>query len=268
MQSDALNFRQPGHERQMVMTVAAIPDQTGKGTEPATQERLVGTYGEVRTTLAFEVSSEALQHSLPAGWMLSRFDLGPSKGANLVVSLVEQVVVQDAEGKPQDNCLIATLSCSARRTVTDAVVTMVLAGLASSGRHVPGVYRNFVLADTIVERAIRIDSSRLSGVRESWEFRGNNADGLVLELAYARGQPVRSLRSAIIHSATLPEIRRIYRIDQAVDTVYSAALRTNRLQNYAFRTLGDRFARLFDGTERLISVAASPCYSRRVFVPC
>jgi hypothetical protein len=252
----------------MMMAVAALPDRAGGVTEPAAQERLVGTYGEVRTTLAFEVSSEALQRALPAGWMLAGFEYGASKGANLVVSLVEQVVVQNAEGEPEDNILIASLSCPARRTITDAAVTMVLGGLASGERYVPGAYRNFVLADTIIERGVRIDSSKLPGVRESWEFRGHNTDGLVLELAYARGQPIRSLRSAVIHSAKLPEIRRIYKIDQAVDTVYSAAQRTNRLQNYTFRASGDRFARLFDGTERLMSVASSPCYTRRVFVPC
>jgi hypothetical protein len=40
-------------------------------------EKLVGTYGEVRTILAFKVSDAELQKMLPDGWQVSPMNAGP-----------------------------------------------------------------------------------------------------------------------------------------------------------------------------------------------
>lgn len=50
---------------------------------------LVGTYGEVRTVLSFKVADTALQKFVPPGWQLSPPIAGPSKGANLVLVLID-----------------------------------------------------------------------------------------------------------------------------------------------------------------------------------
>jgi hypothetical protein len=237
------------------------------GVEPTPQERLIGTYWEARTIISFEVSPVALQEWLPDGWGVGSLDTDSSRGANLVVNLVEQVMVQNASDESQANCLIATFSSPAKPAGTAPAATMVLTGFASSGQYVPGVYGNFVLATASIERTARFASPGISSVRESWEFRGETGDRLTLEIAYIRGQPIRSVRSATIRSAKLSAVHRIYRIDQAVDTLYSAAQGTNLLQTYAFQASGERLARLFDGTERLASIASSACFRRQVFVP-
>ena len=52
-------------------------------------EKLVGTYGEQRTVLAFKVPDTAAQTLLPEGWKVSPPSTGPSKDANLNVVFVD-----------------------------------------------------------------------------------------------------------------------------------------------------------------------------------
>lgn len=64
------------------------------------QEKLVGTYGEARTALTFNLPDANVQKILPQGWLASPFSAGPSKGANLAVTFMDWLVVQDPDGKP------------------------------------------------------------------------------------------------------------------------------------------------------------------------
>jgi hypothetical protein len=58
------------------------------------QEKLVGTYGEDRTSLAFHTPDATAQNILPQGWLPSPFSAGAAKGANLVVTFMDWLVVQ------------------------------------------------------------------------------------------------------------------------------------------------------------------------------
>jgi hypothetical protein len=64
------------------------------------QEKLVGTYGEARTSLAFKIADATAQSILPRGWLTSPFSAGPSKGANLVVTFMDWLVALDPDGRP------------------------------------------------------------------------------------------------------------------------------------------------------------------------
>src|SRR5437899_11468763 len=76
------------------------------------QEKLVGTYGETRTSLAFKVPDATLQKLLPEGWLASPFSAGPAKDANLTVTFIDWLVVQDPEVKPANTYRNVTLSVS------------------------------------------------------------------------------------------------------------------------------------------------------------
>ena len=63
-------------------------------------EKYTGSNVDVRTILSFNASDAVVQKMLPEGWEVNSPAAGPSKGANLGLSLIDQVTVQDAEGKP------------------------------------------------------------------------------------------------------------------------------------------------------------------------
>jgi hypothetical protein len=64
------------------------------------QEKLVGTNMDVRTILNFKVSDAAVQKLLPPGWEANPATSGPSAGANVRVTFVDQMAAHDAAGKP------------------------------------------------------------------------------------------------------------------------------------------------------------------------
>ena len=225
----------------------------------AAEEKLVGTYGEVRTVLAFKASPTAVQNLLPEGWEPAPIAAGPSKDANLNVVFIDWITVTNPDGKPGNTARIAAIAAPARKKGTQEAVPMVVAGLAS-GSYAPGAYGTFAPAKVTVDRHERTDASGTSTAEEAWEFIGDGGDKIQLQLRYTRGVAERSKIEAKPHSPVKPEFYRIYRIEQAADVVRSAATGTDRTQKYSFKAIGGKLAQVLDGSEQLISVTSLPWY--------
>jgi hypothetical protein len=136
------------------------------------QEKLVGTYGEARTALAFNIPAATVQKILPQGWLASPFSAGPAKGANLVVTFMDWLVAQDPDGKPTNTYSHVGLTVPAKQNGTDATVAMVVAGLSAPPGYAPGPYGNFGAAKSIIARTLRVDDDGVSRAEESWQFEG------------------------------------------------------------------------------------------------
>jgi hypothetical protein len=250
-----------------VIGVAALSFIAMASCPASAQEKLVGTYGEVRTVLAYKVSDAALQKFIPAGWQSNPLSSGPSAGANMIVTLVDQLSVQDPDGKPQDNLQIAALVLPAKKTGTDATVSMVFGGFASHSSYVPGAYGNFELAKATVERKRRAEPGGKSSTEESWDFKADNGSSISIQLQYAPAPAARTKAEARVYSAKMSDFYRIYRIEQALDVVRSSATGTDRVQKIAVKVTGSNLDQLLDGTEKLVSITSIPWYTRQVFLP-
>jgi hypothetical protein len=237
------------------------------GNAASAAEKLVGTYGEQRTVLAFKVPDTAVQKLLPEGWQVSPPGTGPSKDANLNVVFVDMLTVQNPDGTPGETCRIVALMVPAKKKGTDAVVPMVVGGFASTPSYVPGAYGNEDLASATIDRHAHTDPSGKTNVEESWEFKGSGGDAIGLQLQYDRGVAARSKAEVMPHSGVKPDFYRIYRIEQAADVVRSTATGTDRVQKYAFKATGAKLSPLFNGSEQLISITSLPFYARQVFLP-
>jgi hypothetical protein len=231
------------------------------------QEKLVGTYGEARTTLAFNIPDATVQKILPRGWLASPFSAGPVKGVNLVVTFMDWLVAQDPDGKPTNTYSHVGLTIPAKQSGTEATVSMVVAGLSAPPGYAPGPYGNVGAANSIMARTLRIDDDGVSRAEESWQFEGESGDSIQLQLQFVRGTAARSKLEAKVHSAMKPEFYRIYRIEQAVDVVRSAGSGTDRVQKYLFKASGPRLSPLFNGAEQLISITSFPWFARQAFLP-
>src|SRR5215469_1110662 len=200
------------------------------GNAASAAEKLVGTYGEQRTVLAFRLPDTAAQKLLPEGWQSSPPSTGTSKDANLNVVFVDVLTVQNPDGAPGETFRVAALMVPAKKKGTDAVVPMVVGGFASTPSYVPGAYGNEDLASATIDRHAHTDPSGRTNVQESWEFKGNGRDAIELQLQYDRGVATRSKAEVMPHSGVKPDFYRIYRIEQAVDVVGSTATSTDRVQ--------------------------------------
>jgi hypothetical protein len=235
--------------------------------DASAQEKIVGTYGEARTSLAFSIPNAVVQKILPPGWLPSPFSAGPSKGANLVVTFMDWLTVQDPDGKPAKTYRSVGLAVPAKQNGTETTVSMVVGGLSSPPGYAPGPYGNFVAAKSAITRTLRTDDHDVSSAEEVWQFEGESGDSVQLQLQFVRGIAVRSKLEAKVHSATKADFYRIYRIEQAVDVVRSATGGTDRVQKYCFKASGPLLSSLFNGSEQLVSITSAPWFSRQAFVP-
>ncbi len=233
----------------------------------AAEEKLVATYGEERTVLAFKLPDATARKLLPAGWEVAPVPAGPSKDANLLVNFIDWLTVQNPDGKPGETGRIMAMAVPARKNGTEASVPMVVAGLVSSPSFAPGPYGTFAPAKVTVDRHIHTDAAGASIGEEAWEFKGDKGESIELQLKYARGVAVRSKTEAKVHSALKPDFYRIYRIEFAADVVKSAATGVDHTQSFAFKASGGQLSQLFDGSEKLVSVTSLPWYSRQVTLP-
>src|SRR5262249_26041894 len=107
--------------------VASLVAMTLSGSAAA-EETLVGTYGEVRTVLAFKASPAAGQKLLPEGWEPRPIATGPSQGANLNVVFVDWITVTNRDGKPGETARIAAIVAPARKRGTQEAARWSLVG--------------------------------------------------------------------------------------------------------------------------------------------
>jgi len=255
------------HTARKITAATALLVVMAAGNAASAAEKLVGTYGEQRTVLAFKVPETAAQKLLPEGWQASPPSTGPSKDANLNVVFVDVLTVQNPDGTPGETFRVVALVVPAKKKGTDAVVPMVVGGFASTPSYVPGAYGNEDLASATIDRHAHTDPTGKTNVEESWEFKGNGGDSIQLQLQYDRGVAARSKVETMPHSGVKPDFYRIYRIEQAADVVRSTATSTDRAQKYAFKATGAKLSPLFNGSEQLVSITSLPFYTRQVSLP-
>ena len=201
---------------------------------------------------------------LPEGWEVNSPAAGPSKGANLGLSLIDQVTVQDAEGKPATTFRGAVFTIPAKKKGTDTAGTMVFTGLMSPGG-APGAYGVYVPAKAKVEREVETEADGKSTAEEKWEFKADDGSSIEVKIEYERGPALRSKVEAKVFSAAKPEFYRIYRSEQSTEVVRSPA--ADRVQKVLFKASGPTLWPLFDGSEQLIGVTSDPWYTRQTFLP-
>jgi hypothetical protein len=230
------------------------------------QEKLYGSNVDSRIGMAFKVSDAALRKLVPEGWEIVPTAAGPSQGANLNVTLVNQEVGFDPEGKPVAPYRGVAMSVPMKRKGSDAVVSMIVAGLFTPNG-APGAYGLFLPARVTIDRKLRTDLDGKSTAEESWELRADGGHSLEIHVQYAPGVGTRGKVEARIHSAAKPDFFRIYRFEQTSDLVRSVPTGVDRVSRVSFKATGDKLGTLFDGSQQLISVTAIPWYSRQVYLP-
>lgn len=236
----------------------------------ASAETLVGSNLDSRVVVALRAPRQsAVQSWLPAPWTVEPIPSGPSATANVLVLFVERILSQDPEGKtnPDANTRGVAVGVPARNPETGESALFVIRILAGTPGGVPGPYKNSVLATVNRQQAARSDGpDRIVG-EEAWTARDGEGKTIELSFQYERGTPARMKTEANVRSASDPSIHRIYRVDQGVDVVRSGPAGIEHVRNLQFRVAVPSLTSVLDGSERVVSVAILPWYSRQIFLP-
>ena len=192
--------------------------------------------------------SAAVQKMLPEGWEVNSPAAGATKGFNLGITLIDQVVQQDSDGKSVNTYQGAALTVPVKKKGTDISGTMVIGGLMTPP-NVPGAYGVFLPAKSMIERKQRTADGKTT-VDETWQLTGEAGNAIEVELQYQRGTPARGKVEAKVFSGAKPDFYRIYRVSKV-----------------SLKATGAKIAPLFDGSQQLIAVTSVPWYARQVSLP-
>jgi hypothetical protein len=224
-----------------------------------------------RTYLYFQVPEATVRRVLPDGWQAAPPQTGPTQGANLVVILLDQLMAQDAQGRPAGggrNQGVA-LFVPARNVASGAAGLMVFGGFSAKPEGSPGAYGVYARADIRMDRTIHVGPGDAYRGEERWTVagEGEGGDRLEVRLRYTAATPTRATAEARAHSARNPDYYRIYRVEQGNDFVRSGPAGVNRAEEFSFAASGPQLGALFDGSEQLVAILSVPSYARRVFLP-
>src|SRR3979409_611420 len=192
-------------------------------TTPAlADEKLSAVDLSVRTAMTFKVNEGVLQKLLPTGFEMNSPAAGPGKGANLAITLIDYLMVQDPEGKPLPPRSTVAMNIPSKKTATGEAVGMVIGGfILEAGA--PGPYFNFGAAKISVNRQSHTVDGK-SIIDETWDKKTKQGNALEVVLQFERGVPARGKVETKILSAAKPEFYRIYKFEQAADVIRSASM--------------------------------------------
>jgi hypothetical protein len=246
--------------RKMLVTLLLLT-----ATSALAEEKLSAVDLSVRTAMTFKVNDAALQKLLPAGFAMNPPAAGPTKGANLAITLIDYLMVQDPEGKPLPPRTTVAINIPSKKTATGEAVGLVIGGfILEAGA--PGAYFNFGASKINVNRQSHTVEGK-SIIDETWDIKGNDGNALEVVAQFERGALTRAKAEAKIHSGAKPEFYRIYKFEQAADVARSTATGVDRVTKFSIKATGPRFAPVFNGSEQLVSITSVPSYSRSIFVP-
>lgn len=226
---------------------------------------------ETRFQLDVQVPDSAIKAYLPAGWTLNVATQGAAKDANLRVVFIDRLTIHAPDGKPVGNSgtnrlvyLVAPVKDAA-----GATAQLVIGGITEDAGDAPGPFGVYLSAKIHTMR--RSTSSDTGPILDSqdWLFTAASGELLELHVKYERGVAARRDPSDTkFYSAKNPSFYQISRQEQILDVLRNATTNPpDRVKEFSFKAAGGTFAKLFDGTEKLLSWDNFVWVSRSVILP-
>lgn len=229
-------------------------------------ETFTGTNVDSRVIVGLSADTAAVQELLPEGWTSVPFPRGPLKGANLLVSFVDSVLMVDAEDKllaPASRRAVILLGLG-KEDGGDAVRIYVMRIYTSEPENDP--YGVNAAAD--ITRKYSLTGPAAEG-RQSMDAWGMTASGgnLAMSLDYTTGKRSWSASEALSFSAANPDFHRIYRYDSVTDLVMSTAIGKPIAGEFSMTNSVPELAGIFNGSEETIAILDIPVRVRKIFLP-
>ena len=239
-------------------------------TVAAAAQTVTENAAEVRFQLDLKVPEGALAPMLPAGWSYNIAAQGPAKDANLRVVFIDRVTVNEPDGKPvgKGSSRLVYLIVP----VKDAAGTagqLVIGGITADPADAPGPFGMYLPASThSMQRSV---SGTLGAMVESqdWVFAASTGERLELHVTFEKAVPNRAAPAETkFYSARNPSVVQTHRQEQMVDIMRNVTTNPiDRVKKTSFTAGGGSFAKIFDGTETILSWDNFVWVDRTVLVP-
>src|SRR5204863_8664540 len=169
---------------------------------------------EFRMQLDFVVRDAALRKFLPAGWEPNVATQAAAKDCNLRMIFIERNDVTDASGAAIASDRLVYLAAPVKQSGSATTGQMIIAGLTTAPKYVPGPFANYQLAaHHRMERSLVSAADSRPLMQEQWEFAADSGERMSVSLKYERAPARRGTNEIKFFSPTDPTVYQIFKID-------------------------------------------------------
>jgi hypothetical protein len=224
----------------------------------ATAQTAVEYSSEARFQLDLHVPDAALAAFLPAGWTPNVAAQGPAKDANLRAVFIDRVTINGPDGKPVgktgSNRLVYLVAPVKEPGGTN--VQIVIGGLTEDPSDAPGPFSNYLVATThTMQRSTTASGTGPLLDSQDWIFAAASGEHLEMHVKFERGVGNKGNPADVkFYSAKNPSAYQISKQEQVLDILRNVTTTPpDRVKKFSFKAGGGSYAKLFDGTERVLS---------------
>ena len=240
-------------------------------TNAAFAETPVESSAEVRFQLDLHVPDAALAAFLPDGWKPNIAAQGAAKDANLRVVFIDRVTINGPDGKPVGKGSNSLVYLAAPvKDPSGANVQLIIGGLTADSEDVPGPFGNYLAATThSVQRSTTSTTTSPAVDSQDWVFRAATGERIELRIKFERGTGNRGNPTDVrFYSAKNPGFYQISHQEQVLDILKNVTTNPpDRVKDFEFQASGGSYAKLFDGSQKVLSWDNIVWLNRTVLLP-
>jgi len=255
----------PGMRLLTILALMTLFTATALGQTP------IESSNETRFQLDFKVPDAALAAFLPQGFTLNVATTGAAKDCNLRIVFIDRVTINAADNSPKGkgSNRLAYLVAPVKNSAGEAV-QLVIGGLTEDPTDAPGPFSNYLLASTH-DMNWSTKSGGAGPIMETqdWVFAAASGERLEMHITYQRGAAARRpVADTKFYSARNPAFYQISRQEQVLDILRNVTTTPeDRVKSFSFKGGGGSWAKLFDGTEKVLSWDNILWLNRTVLLP-
>jgi len=239
----------------------------------ASAQTLVEHSAEARFQLDVHVPDAALAAFLPAGFTLNVSTQGAAKDANLRVVFIDRLTINGPDGKPVgrtgSNRLVYMIAPV--KDPAGANAQLVIGGITADPADAPGPFGVYLRATAHTMQRSSSTSTSGGAILDSqdWVFTAATGEHLEMHIKYERGVANKGNPTETrFYSAKNPGFYQISRDERVLDILRNVTTTPpDRVKEFSFKGSGGSYARLFDGTEKMLSWDNILWITRSVLVP-
>ena len=245
------------HFSRLALTTVLLAAMWAGGVRTAVGQTLLEYSAEARFQLDFHVPDAALNAMLPPGFTLNVATQGAAKDANIRVIFVDRMTINGADGKPvgKGSSRLVYLAAPVKDP-SGANAQLVVGGLTDDPADAPGPFGIYLLATThTMQRSTNSTGSGPVLDAQDWVFQAAGGERLELHIKYEHGVGNKGAPADVkFYSAKNPSVAQLSRQEQVLDILRNVTTTPpDRVKEFSFKGSGGSYAKLFDGTERVLS---------------
>jgi len=245
------------HFSRVALTATLVAAISAGGARATFGQTLLEYSAEARFQLDFHVPDAALNAMLPPGFTLNVAAQGAAKDANIRVIFVDRMTINGADGKPvgKGSSRLVYLAAPVKDP-SGANAQLVVGGLTDDPANAPGPFGNYLLATThTMQRTTNSTGKGPVLDSQDWVFQAAGGERLELHIKYEHGVGNKGAPADVkFYSAKTPSVAQLSRQEQVLDILRNVTTNPpDRVKEFSFKGAGGSFAKLFDGTERVLS---------------